>query len=651
MPNLNEIKDVVLITTPFLKPIIDTYLTPKIALLTKKLERSNNILEYSLGDKFEEYLQRSYKKYSILNTIVLHNQQQLLKNLYLPLRVISTDGIESRFVIDDFDDAFLPFYKKVLITDTAGMGKSTILKKLFLSIVDLNKGIPILIELRRLSKGKGIIREIIEQLNPINESYNEDLILDLIKSGDFIFLFDGFDEILTEERSYITTEIENFISKAHNNLFLMTSRPEGALASFGDFKQFKISPLVPDEAYQLLSKYNPTGEIAELLIKKIKESAFDNIKEFLTNPLLVSLLYTAFEYKQTIPFKKHIFYRQVFDAFFESHDLTKGDSYNRSKYCKLDIDDFHRVLRFVGYSCLIKGKIEFTKDEILLLLSEASSFVIGIEFKESDFLMDLVKTVPLFTIDGIYYKWSHKSLQEYFAAQFIYLDSKSKQKDILIKLYTSNENERFLNVLDLYYSIDYKSFKEIIVYDILLNFKKHLLESYKWCDFEAKEERQLITFGFSFILIKYKFNGDNNQSDKLWALLPSAIKGNVGWYLLISPVPDELLVNYVKIPMHKKPVQTILNFLLQKGEDIVRVHDFKTESLYLDLEEFKLYLVNDMEESLLNKRENFKIVNNLFGAYHDSILAVVIPEKVDTSIKEIQDSISKISSPDFLLNF
>lgn len=55
------------------------------------------------------------------------------------------------------------------------------------------------------------------------------------------------------------------------------------------------------------------------------------INEFLKNPLLVSLLFAAFDFKQTIPLKKHIFYRQVFDAYFDSHDLSKGDSYVHEK--------------------------------------------------------------------------------------------------------------------------------------------------------------------------------------------------------------------------------------------------------------------------------------------------------------------------------
>jgi len=156
--------------------------------------------------------------------------------------------------------------------------------------------------------------------------------------------FDGFDEISITERSKVTSDIQTFVSKAKNNKFIITSRPEDALSSFGGFQKFQIMPLKLDEAFELIKKYDPTNKISDLLIKKIEDDdIIRNIEEYLKTPLLVSLLYTAFEYKQSIPFKKHIFYRQVFDALFESHDLSKGDSFERDKFTKLGSDEFHRV--------------------------------------------------------------------------------------------------------------------------------------------------------------------------------------------------------------------------------------------------------------------------------------------------------------------
>ena len=55
----------------------------------------------------------------------------------------------------------------------------------------------------------------------------------------------------------VTQKIKDFISKASTgNYFILTSRPEGGLMSFGDFQSFSINPLSKEEAYGLLEKYD-----------------------------------------------------------------------------------------------------------------------------------------------------------------------------------------------------------------------------------------------------------------------------------------------------------------------------------------------------------------------------------------------------------
>jgi len=74
------------------------------------------------------------------------------------------------------------------------------------------------------------------------------LLLHLLKSGQFIFFLDGFDEITFEDRRKVTEDIQSFIAKAFDNLFVITSRHETALASFGEFREFTIKPLSKQEA-------------------------------------------------------------------------------------------------------------------------------------------------------------------------------------------------------------------------------------------------------------------------------------------------------------------------------------------------------------------------------------------------------------------
>lgn len=641
------LKNVMPAVIPLINGINETFFKPKLLEIATKLNLNKKRLEHLLSNKFNDYLKISYEKYSIMSTIVFHNQQKLLKELYVPLSIVNADKV--KYVIDKFDSQFINKYERILITDTAGMGKSTILKKIFLSIIDESAGIPVLIELRRISKQNDIINEILNQLNTIDTLFDKAFLLEFLKQGNFIFLFDGFDEIPDDDKRFTTKEIQNFVNKASNNRFIITSRPETALKSFGDFNEFKVNPLTTSEAYILLKKYDNYGNVSNQLIKKLKENKNQNFSEFLTNPLLVSLLFAAFEHKQTIPIRKHIFYRQVYDALFESHDLTKGDSFARDKFSKLDIDEFHRVLRHLGFNCMLKGKIEFTKDEIINLIAEAKFYCNGLNFKESDFLKDLMNTVPLFVLDGIYYKWSHKSLQEYFAAYFIFVDSKENQKDILLRIYHHPKIDKYINLIDLYYSIDYKSFSEVIIRELLNDFFSYLKNSYKGFPIKGKKERQILTFNYSYSFCN-KEGEELNDNDHIEEIRNSFQKTDYsGW---IMQIHREVLKNNeaLLVPCQSKRLTDFIDFLHNKKEKFVKkissIDNLEIEKL--DLNSKKYILLDEDKNSILNKKNNFENVNFIIKYYFRNELVFIDETEATKYLKNISLIDSKTTKNSFL---
>lgn len=620
---LDTIKDIAAIAAPLTKVVIDTFLAPKFQEIREKLKRENRLIDYAYEDKFFEYLNESYEKNAILNTLAFKKKKVLLNNVYIPLELFCPEEKASIKIID-YTDVIFSESNKILITDTAGMGKSTLSRKLLISCIEQNKGVPILIELRRLSKTKDIIDEILEQLNPINENIDKQFILDLIRRGDFIFFFDGFDEISLSDRSKVTGEIQQFVSKARQNKFILTSRPEDALSSFGDFQKYQIKPLNPEEAYELIKKYDDSGKISQLLISKIQEKEiFKSVEEYLTTPLLVSLLYTAFEHKQSIPFKKHIFYRQVFDALFESHDLSKGDSFERDKHSGLGSDEFHRVLRIFGYLCLkSENKIEFNKDELNNFIQKSIDYCSDIKAKTSDFIKDILVNVPIFSKDGIYYKWSHKSLQEYFAAQFIYLDTKEKQQEILIHVSFHYDNTTFINVIDLYRSMDPLGFEQTIIYEFLKRYFNYLNSSYCAFSGPSKIERQKITFGHDVYLINFPFypKTKENHPREIFNLLRKYFDHKRPRMSIGIDVAKEKLISFIKVPEIRNPNQTLLEYFYSNRFDFVgikREKNIEDDKLEIDLKlPFKKIIkVTDRKNSIINKDSNFQKTNDIIKLY------------------------------------
>lgn len=286
-------------------------------------------------DKFSSYLELQYERHAYLNTLVFGTQKNL-EDLYIPLTVIpNSNGVEQHekgILIDSYKKNFLPTHNRVLITDTAGMGKSTLMKFLFLQCIKTQCAIPIFIELRHLTQNKSILALIEQQLNiGANEQeasyFKRTQIERLIKLGGLVFFLDGYDEIPVKDREKVTTDLKLFIDSFPKNIISITSRPETGLSAFPSFKQYTIRPLTKEESFSLIKKYDKDGSKSQQLIERLKGKEFRSVMEFLKNPLLTTLLYRCYEYKQNLPLKKHIFYRQVFDALFDWHDASK-DGYN-----------------------------------------------------------------------------------------------------------------------------------------------------------------------------------------------------------------------------------------------------------------------------------------------------------------------------------
>ncbi|MCX6376117.1 MAG: NACHT domain-containing protein [Armatimonadetes bacterium] len=420
---------------------------------------------------YQAYLSSVYEQCTYLSTLALQGEKRSLRSLYQPLTLIGQGVKPVR--VESYSKRLVPRHRKVLITDGAGMGKSTLAKFLLLCCVHEKAGMPVLLELRRLSRERKILPLLYQEILPHGKEEDRELLLRLIRQGGFVFFLDGYDEIAVADRDAVGVDLQSFISLAAANHFVVTSRPDVALAGFPQFTRFAIKGLTVEEAFALLRRYGGDNGLAEQIIEKITKEDLSAVTEFLANPLLVSLLYRAFEHKAMIPLRRHVFYRQVYDALFEAHDLTKGGGFERKKYTGLDLEQYHSVMRSLGFLTLSLGKVEYGRDELIAEVKKARERCPDVEFRENDFVNDLLNTVPVFTREGGLLRWSHKSLQEYFAAQFICRDTKGKQTALLRRLMTDPTAMRFQNVLELCADIDYPSFREAVLGLLLDQYLKH----------------------------------------------------------------------------------------------------------------------------------------------------------------------------------
>lgn len=613
-------------TSKLISSLIGDILKPKISsiieLAQKSVTKKFNILSHDFYEnRFNDYLSRRYLKYFTIETLVIPNYQMSFDNIYLPLTIKSNN---EEILINHYPEELFSKYFRIIIQDTAGMGKSMIIRKIFLETIRNNSKIPVLIELRKLNKENTILKEFLNQINSINEKCEELFVLELINRGDFVFLFDGLDEISLNNRDFVLNDLNSFIEKAYNNYFVITSRPEESLKSFGGFISFNIKELTIDQTFKLFELYDNYNKrpIASDLSNLIKNGKYDGVKEFLGTPFLSTLLYKTFDYRKNIPSYKPQYYRMVYDALFENHDLTKEGYYKRDKYCGLHIDDFEQVLRYVGYKSMREGKIEFSKDEILHIINCAKTHCIGLEFQPSDFLEDLIKTVPLFRIEGLQYRWAHKNLQDYFAARFICIDTKDKRNKILLELSQTNKYD---DLIDIYASIDYKSFKHVILKSFVDEFINYYDRSILFfCDIDLNLAQQRIEYIFTnHYYLKAYFLRDNNKMSpneiyKIHEDIKEIIKEDIENNYHDINIFDKQVGNFMvfvfwqKRKYYPKYLTNRFKDILQKNPDIEKLKkNRETNNFLTKIASYNFVKVEKKTLNEVNSLKYFEIVNTL----------------------------------------
>ncbi|SFJ22167.1 NACHT domain-containing protein [Olleya namhaensis] len=606
MENIELYKDIYTIAKPFVDPLISTILKPKLESLSAWLKRKkveNDLVDNFFENKFEEYLYRTYQNCYYLNTIAFPNEKIKLNEIYYPTTLICSKD-HKRYKVDTINLDFLKNNDRILVSDYAGMGKSTLSRYLVNRCISKNLGIPIFIELRQINKENTILEELFNQLNPIEKDLDKDFILKIITRGDFIVILDGFDEIPTINQEFVIKEVRKFISKASKNKFILTSRPEASLSSFGDFQNFFIEPLKKEDSFTIIDKYDNLSQIkiADNLKKDINDR-ISQIDEFLTNPFLVSLLYKSYTYNRDIPSKRVTFYDEVYTALFKAHDLSK-DGYKRQKTSKLDIQDFRVILRDLAFNTAKKRLVEYSEQELISYINQSKENISGISFKTNDFLDDLLLTVPIIIRDGNKIKWAHKSIQDYFAAEFICFHQKKEK--ILNKIF-STQNEAFLNILILVQELDIKTFRKTILFKLIKNYINHYEKSYKKFKLEEHiNNRKAMTFGLEICFLQLENQIEHNEGRKIvWRKYPSL--DGVKFYSTFTYNTN--FFTFFHIDFYRQLIELLYSVYPTIYYNAFKLSTQNPKTITLNKIGTPERL-NDNPTNNLNSASNFKIVNN-----------------------------------------
>lgn len=430
---------------------------------------------------FDKYYDDYYSLYSYANTIATKHSRILLNEIYIPLTLRESKATPTYSIkIDKFPEQLLNKAQRLLIIDTAGMGKSTVVRKVFLSALEEEVvTLPIIVDLRRYTSIDNLTKLIqysVVQSYEFNQEFEA-----IFSAGNCLFLFDGFDEVPQDMQGRLLSEINDFTVKFHLNKFVITSRPERALASLSSFEAYNIDGLKPGESIELIRKYCRAlkRDFEDALIHEIGLPENHQVRILLINPMMTSFLTISYEHKKRIPLKKTMFYDQVFDALMDLHDLNKNTSFERKKNSGLCDSQFNSMFNYIAAISILEhnAKVNYTKNELVEIIGKAKS-ILAYDFNVDDFMDDILNALPFFSQDGILYKWTHKSFQDYFFAKWLRFERNENIE--LAKQKCFSRLGPYLNALSMYNELDEQEVYERLLKKPFQNLHAKNLKSGNW---------------------------------------------------------------------------------------------------------------------------------------------------------------------------
>lgn len=393
--------------------LIDSKTDKILNFITDKFKDFINKSKIELKTAFIKYTKKSFQKYSVIKTILYKNQPRFLydffecNNLLLDDTTINCENVENVLAKSHFN----------LIVGSGGMGKSTLMKHFFLNTLENNNLIPIFIELRSYNCSDNLLDFCYKNISNLGFDLEKKYFEFALKSGLFLILFDGYDEITDDNKKDFLKTIESFTDRYSDNYYIVSSRPCEEFIGWTRFYKYETDSLSKEKALSLIEKIDYDKGIKEKFLKKLNDELYDRHKSFASNPLLLNIMLLTFENYAEIPEKLHIFYSQAFDTLFSIHDATKPEGFKRSLLSGLPSDVFKSVFSTFCFSSYVKSKIEFTHEEILQELTDAGKKIK--DFNAEYYLEDIKSGVCLVFLDGLNYRFIHRSFQEYFSALYL----------------------------------------------------------------------------------------------------------------------------------------------------------------------------------------------------------------------------------------
>jgi hypothetical protein len=420
------------------------------SVIDKLLKGINHVSNF-LGDSYRfssaknNYLEKiSHLQY--VRTLNEFEESVSLYDFYVPPHLANLRD-KKIFQVNTLDD--IKAYRKILISGIVGQGKSVLMRHLAISEVINHNRLPLFYELRYLQKGQNLDHVIKNLFNEWLEIKSSKVIENILSNGDVTIFLDGFDELHIDDMPKIVLGFDKLLKKYPKLNFIVSSRPENIIESSTVFQNYQIQKLDIKAQKNIINALIKNNKMQQAVISGVNNSNVE-VKSALITPLMVNLFVFIYKHEKVIPEHVKDFYDRLFDLVLRKHDNTKID-FKRERATGLSNDQLRKILQLISFMCCKQEVFAFDESVLRRLVYKAIE-INKLNCSLDDLIYDLTGVLCFIVKEGYLYAFIHKSIPEYFAAEFIRDSGNSGNlyKEIYNKYDKFEKVASFLKVIDEY---------------------------------------------------------------------------------------------------------------------------------------------------------------------------------------------------------
>lgn len=275
--------------------------------------------EINLGYAYEEYLENTLNKNSKIKTLIYRHVPKELDSFYECVGVKYNGCVVDTSSINNI----IQYGNKIIITGTGGIGKSTLLKHLFLNANKDTQYIPVMLELRtvnimeieKISLFEIIYNNLVNNGFKMERKYFEYS----MEEGAYVILLDGYDEVNKDKMQKVSSELIFVSGKYPKNKYIVSSRPTDGFVGWNDFVEMESMELTKEQALNLIEKIEFDETVKKIFYKELDKRLYDKYRSFASNPLLLTIMLLTFDNRASIPDKLNDFYEQAFATVYKGN--------------------------------------------------------------------------------------------------------------------------------------------------------------------------------------------------------------------------------------------------------------------------------------------------------------------------------------------